>query len=174
MPQCIFDCLDAKAKAHTNTWGYIFALGDHLNIAHDSLVLERKWGRFLKKFGISRTKAFEWGVVARHRKEVEPLVRRAEQTGKPFPLSTALRLTGHGKPPKTSRPKTLTEVETPEVLGPFLDGHLDVYRKSLQHAPRLKSDIDRRSKALIKSATQKAVAGCGDPRPIDQPDAAQR
>jgi hypothetical protein len=137
--------LQAINEAHTNVWGHVFAIGDNLIVAHDSLVPKRRWGRFLREeFGIGRTKAFDYCRLAEHRKELEPFVRRAEQTGKPLTIRAALRLIGPEQPPKPRRPKTLSEVERPPALGDFLEQHHDLFFVALAYAPQLKALIEHR------------------------------
>jgi hypothetical protein len=137
---------DAKKLA------FAMAAGDNLNLAHDVHVPERDWGKFLKKLGIGRTKAFEYGLLAKHRAEVEAFVRRGEQMGeKPLSIKRALKLIGHGRPDPIPRPKTLTEVETPAVLGPFLNSHRELFREALQFAPGLKAMLEECVLAMAAS-----------------------
>lgn len=169
--QRIRNGLEAIGEAHTDIWAHRFAIGENLNLIHDGLVPKRKWGRFLKEqFGLSRTAAFNYGQLAKHRTEIDPFVQRSEQTGRLFSISAALRLIAPPKA-KTPRPKTFAEIADPAALGQYLEANRELLFKALSYAPTLKAEIDQRRERPIAT---KLARRSGDARAhwADRMDAA--
>jgi hypothetical protein len=101
----IDDAQGDLVKVHATMVRNAIAAGKELNRARDGLVLNRQWCRFLKReLGLGRTKAFNYGLLAKHEKKIEPFVLRAEQTGKPFSITAAMKLIGHGRANPGSQP----------------------------------------------------------------------
>ena len=101
----IDDAHGELVRVHSTIVRNAIAAGENLLRARDELVFKGKWGQFLKdELGLGRTKAFNYGLLAEHKKEIIPFVLRAEQTGKPLSISAALELIGHGRTNRGSQP----------------------------------------------------------------------
>jgi hypothetical protein len=123
-------------------------LGDVLSWAR-AQVPPRKWRKY-------RTEHFR--EISKRRDEVcrqlaccRPIIERALEADPDLSIRDALKLITKPKakqPPKPGdspkRPKKVSEIETPAILGAFLDGHRDLFWQALQRAPELKGEIAQR------------------------------
>jgi hypothetical protein len=149
--------LKAMSEASANVLAHAMAIGDNLITARKTLIPERRWGKWLKEeFEISRGHAHNYCQLARHRALIEANVQRVGQSGGHLTLRGALRLIAPPRPTSPSRPKMLCEVETPSVLGKFLEQHGELFFEALAYAPTLRAVITKRLERPLGRKAAKA------------------
>jgi hypothetical protein len=117
-------------------------MGDDLAEAKP-LVGHGNWAKWLAECGIVHRKARKYMLLARHRGLIEANWPRAANLE--FSIRDALKLISPPKERASSGPKLLAEIETPELLGKFLEEHPSLFFDALQHAPTLKAEVFKRA-----------------------------
>jgi hypothetical protein len=104
-----------------------------------------------KACGLKQRQALNYVKLAQNRKAVEQYLHRGANLGQEASIKGALRFIS---PPtdRPKRPKKLVELQTPQVLGQFLEDHPDLFWASLQLAPKLRAGIAQRSPTGTESA----------------------
>lgn len=157
--QRIRNNLDAISEAHVNLLAHAMAAGDSLNIARETLIPKRRWGKWLKEeFGLSRSHAHNYCQLAKYRALIEANVQRVGQTGCHLTLRAALRLIAPVRAARPTRPKTFNEIAEPTALGEFLEQHEQLFFEALAHAPTLKAEIAKRLERPLGRKAAKARA----------------
>jgi hypothetical protein len=109
---------------------------------------------------LKQRQALKGVTLAQRRPATEAYLHRCANLGLEASISGALKFISppNGAPKK---PKKVSEIETPAVLGPFLNGHRDLFWLALQLAPDLKADIAQRllpkTASTVKGNTDKAL-----------------
>jgi hypothetical protein len=134
--------LKAMLEADAGKVDIAMAIGDLANEAAD-IVGHGQYGKWIKAAGLTLRTAFDYRYLASNRARVDAFRQRAADLKKSFSIRSVLKELCPSTKPK--RPKKLVEIETPQVLGRFLEDHPDLFWESLQLAPKLRAGIAERS-----------------------------
>jgi hypothetical protein len=134
------------------------ANGEDLTEGREKLTRHGSWLIWLREAcELRQRQALNYVTLAEHKQEVEAYLQRAANMGTKPSIRGALDFIS---PPqaKPKKPKKLTEVETPETLGAFLEQHPELLFKALPHAPALTAEIVKRLERPLGRKAAKARA----------------
>jgi hypothetical protein len=135
------------------------ANGDDLVAGRAQFTVHGTWLSWLHEAcELQQRQALRYVTLAQHRATVEAYLTRAANLGVEASIRGALEFIS---PPvkKPNRVKRLAEIETPQVLGQFLENHPDLFWESLQLAPKLRAGIAQRSPTVLGAESAKPSSG---------------
>jgi hypothetical protein len=137
------------------------ANGDDLAEGRSQLTKHGSWLKFLREAcELRQRQALNYVKLAQNRKAVEQYLHRGANLGQEASIKGALRFISPPKD-KPKQPKKLVEIETPQVLGRFLEDHPDLFWESLQLAPKLRAGIAQRPPTASEIPTESAKPPLG-------------
>jgi hypothetical protein len=128
------------------------ANGDDLAEGRPQFTKHGSWLSFLREAcELRQRQALTDVTLAQHRPAVEAYLQHAANLGTKPSIRGALDfISPRGDRPK--KPKKLVEIETPALLGAFLNDRRDLFWEALQLAPELKGEIAQRLSETASTA----------------------
>jgi hypothetical protein len=120
------------------------ATGADLIAGREQLIGHGEWLPWLQDAcDLKRRQALNYVKLAQHPTDVERYLHSCANLLREASIIGALKFIS---PPDDTpkRPKKVSEIETPAILGAFLDGHRNLFWQALQLAPELKGEIAQR------------------------------
>jgi hypothetical protein len=130
--------------------------GDDLITGRTQFKKQGKWLSWLfEACSLQQRQALRYVTLAEHRPDVEAYLTRESNLGIEVSIRRALNFISPpaGKPKK---PKKISEIEIPDILGAFLNEHCELFWKALPLAPKLKDEIAQQKLPKAANATDDA------------------
>jgi hypothetical protein len=129
------------------------ANGDDLAKGREQFTHHGSWLIWLREAcELQQRQALRYVALAQHRSMVEAYLTRESNMGGRASIRGALNFISPSEK-KPKKPKKVSEIETPEILGSFLDDRPDLFWQALQFAPELKEQIAQRLAPETTSTT---------------------